>query len=49
MDGLTKLERQEQIKKQVEQIIDAIDNVMPEEWNKPQIASVFQLYLELYR
>lgn len=49
MDGLTKLEIQEQITAQVKEIVGKLDAAFPEEWTKPQVYSVFQLFLELYR
>ena len=49
MDGLTKLELQEQITAQVKKIVETINEVVPEDWTKAQMASVFQLFIEVYR
>lgn len=49
MDGLSKLEAQEQIMATVKTIVETIHDAIPEEWSKDQVASVFQLYLSLIR
>lgn len=49
MDGITKLEAQKKITEIVDNIVRKIDEVVPEEWDKNQVASVFQLYLSIYR
>lgn len=53
MDNITKQEElndmQEVVYKQVDPILKDLDQILPPTWTKNQVASVFTVYLEIYR
>lgn len=42
-------EKKEAIYKLVDPILQSIDEVVPSSWTRNQVASVFSVYLEVYR
>lgn len=41
--------KQDILLKKVDQILEEIDIILPPNWNRSQVASVFTVYMEFYR
>lgn len=42
-------EKKEKVFNQVDPVLTAMDEIIPATWNRNQVASVFSVYLEIYR
>ncbi len=42
-------EKKEKVFNQVDPVLQAMDEIIPATWNKNQVASVFSVFLEIYR
>ena len=42
-------EKKERVFNQVDPVLKLMDEIIPMDWNRNQVASVFSVYLELYR
>ncbi len=43
------IDKKEKVFNQVDPVLKLMDDIIPMSWNRNQVASVFSVYLELYR
>lgn len=46
---MNQIDKQEAVFKDINVVLENIDSIVPQSWSKSQIASVFSVYLEIYK
>lgn len=49
MDNINKIEEQPKVLRDIQQVLDEIDVIIPKDWTRPQVGAALSAYMEFYK